>query len=91
MAWNPLGSVFKEDNEQTLRLKILLADLIIKYEVSADIILLQWILQHPSKVIPVVGTANNDRVENLKKVNTFQLETEDWFKIWTTSMGHKVP
>ncbi|MDK2771331.1 MAG: aldo/keto reductase [Flavobacterium sp.] len=91
MAWNPLGSVFKEDNEQTLRLKILLADLIIKYEVSADIILLQWILQHPSQVIPVVGTANSDRVENLKKINSFRLETEDWFKIWTTSMGHKVP
>lgn len=91
MAWNPLGSVFKENNEQTLRLKNLLADLIIKYEVSADIILLRWILQHPSQVIPVIGTTNHDRVENLKKLDSFQLETEDWFKIWTTSMGHKVP
>ena len=91
MAWNPLGSVFKENNEQTLRLNNLLGNLTVKYEVPADIILLQWILQHPSQVIPVIGTANSDRVENLKRLESFQLETEDWFEIWTTSMGHKVP
>lgn len=91
MAWNPLGSIFKDDNEQTSRLKELLTDLIIKYEVSADILLLSWIKQHPSNVIPVVGTTNLDRIKNLNKTNKFKLELEDWFKIWTTSMGHKVP
>lgn len=91
MAWNPLGSIFKDDNEQTTRLKELLTDLIIKYEVSADILLLSWIKQHPSNVIPVVGTTNLDRIKNLNKTNKFKLELEDWFKIWTTSMGHKVP
>ena len=91
MAWNPLGSVFKENNEQTLRLNNLLGNLTVKYEVPADIILLQWILQHPSQVIPVIGTANSDRVENLKRLESFQLETEDWFEIWTESMGNKVP
>ncbi len=91
MAWNPLGSVFREENEQTNRLKMLLADLILKYEVSAEIILLAWILQHPAAILPVIGTADLDRIKNLKQLNDFSLETEDWFAIWTTSMGHKVP
>ncbi|MCO6174677.1 aldo/keto reductase [Flavobacterium sp. NRK F10] len=91
MAWNPLGSVFREENEQTNRLKMLLADLILKYEVSAEIILLTWILRHPSKIIPVIGTTNLDRILNLKKLLDFELETEDWFAIWTASMGHRVP
>lgn len=90
MAWNPLGSVFREDTEQTQRLKMLLADLILKYEVSAEIILLAWILQHPAAILPVIGTSDLDRIKNLKKLNGFSLKTEDWFAIWTTSMGHEV-
>ena len=31
MSWNPLGTVFREDNEQTRRLKKLLATLVAKY------------------------------------------------------------
>lgn len=91
MAWNPLGSVFREDTEQTQRLKMLLADLILKYEVSAEIILLAWILQHPAAILPVIGTSDLDRIKNLKKLDGFSLKTEDWFAIWTTSMGHEVP
>ena len=91
MAWNPLGSVFREDTEQTQRLKMLLADLILKYEVSAEIILLAWILQHPIAILPVIGTSDLDRIKNLKKLNGFSLKIEDWFAIWTTSMGHEVP
>lgn len=91
MAWNPLGTVFKNNDEQTNRLKNLLTELIVKYEVSADIILLSWIKKHPSGVLPVFGTANLDRIENLKKLENFTLEQEDWFKIWTESMENKVP
>lgn len=91
MAWNPLGSVFKEDSEQTRRLKKLLADLVIKYDVSSDILLLAWILKHPSKVIPVVGTVNLSRIPHLKKALSLSLSVEDWFSIWTESMGNRVP
>ncbi|MEZ4852951.1 aldo/keto reductase family oxidoreductase [Flavobacterium sp.] len=91
MAWNPLGSIFKEETEQTNRLKLLLADLFIKYEVSADLLLLKWIQQHPSGVLPVVGTTDENRIKLLQKLEKFTLELDDWFKIWTTSMGHKVP
>ena len=62
MAWNPLGSVFKEDSQQTRRLKKILTDLVIKYEVSSDLLLLSWVLQHPSHIIPVVGTTNLTRI-----------------------------
>jgi predicted oxidoreductase len=91
MAWNPLGGVFKEDTEQTRRLKKLLTNLVIKYEVSSDVILLAWILQHPSNTIPVVGTTNITRIPQLNKALSLQLEREDWFSIWTESQGNEVP
>ena len=40
MSWNPLGTVFREDNEQTRRLKKLLASLVSKYHFGADTLLL---------------------------------------------------
>lgn len=91
MSWNPLGTVFREDNEQTRRLKKLLVQLVEKYEVGSDTILLAWILKHPSKVIPVAGTVNIARIQALMKAVELDLDPLDWFAIWTESMGSKVP
>jgi predicted oxidoreductase len=91
MAWNPLGSMYKEDSDQTRKLKKLLTNLFIKYEVSTDVILLAWILQHPSSIIPVVGTSNLTRIPQLNKALEIKLDLEDWFAIWTESMGKRVP
>lgn len=91
MSWNPLGKVFREDNEQTRRLKILLGKLVEKYHVGSDTLLLAWILKHPSKVIPIAGTVNVARIQSLMKATELELEQEDWFAIWAESMGNKVP
>ena len=91
MSWNPLGTVFREDIEQTRRLKILLGKLVEKYHMGSDTLLLAWILKHPSKVIPVAGTVNIARIQLLMKATELELEMEDWFAIWTESMGNKVP
>ena len=91
MSWNPLGTVFREDIEQTRRLKKLLVQLVEKYGVGSDTILLSWILKHPSKVIPVAGTVNIARIQALMKAVELPLDNLDWFAIWTESMGNKVP
>lgn len=91
MSWNPLGTVFREDNEQTRRLKKILVKLVEKYRVGADTILLSWVLQHPANVIPIAGTVNVARIQALKKAVELPLEKEDWFAIWEESMGNKVP
>ena len=91
MAWNPLGSVFRDETEQTTRLKELLVILEEKYNASADVILLAWILKHPSGIIPVFGTADAGRIRNIAKAAEITLEKEDWFSLWVESRGCKVP
>ncbi len=90
MSWNPLGTVFREDIEQTRRLKKLLVQLVEKYHFGSDTILLAWILKHPARIIPVAGTVNIARIQALMKAVELNLEQEDWFAIWTESMGRKV-
>ena len=91
MSWNPLGTVFREDTDQTRRLKKLLGQLVDKYHFGSDTILLAWILKHPANVIPVAGTVNVARIQQLMKAVELELDPLDWFAIWTESMGNKVP
>ena len=91
MAWNPLGVVFRENTEQTQRLKLLFSKLVDKYHVGSDLILLAWILQHPANILPVAGTINVSRIQQLMKAKSLVLDSQDWFAIWTESMGNKVP
>ncbi len=91
MAWNPLGSVFREETEQTNRIKLTLKDLALKYEVSTDVVLLAWIQKHPSKIIPVTGTSDKYKIHNIAKASHIHLENEDWFALWEASLGNKVP
>ena len=91
MAWKPLGVVFRENTPQTQRLNALLDSLTLKYEVGTDVLLLAWILRHPAGILPVAGTVNIARIQSLMKATTISLELEDWFAIWTESMGNKVP
>jgi predicted oxidoreductase len=91
MAWSPLGSVFREDTEQTQRIHKQLGVLLDKYNATEDQLLLAWLLKHPSGIIPVVGTTNTKRLKQAMQATTIDLELEDWFLILVASQGHKVP
>ena len=91
MAWSPLGSVFREDNEQTRRIHKQLGELKDKYNATEDQLLLAWILKHPSGIHPVVGTTNKDRLKQAVEAAKIDLELEDWFLILVASQGNEVP
>lgn len=91
MAWRPLGTYFKEENQQTLRIKQQLFTLQNKYNATENQLLLSWLLQHPSGIIPVVGTTQIKRKKELMAATSIQWETEDWFSVLVASQGHKVP
>ena len=90
MAWNPLGSVFKLNDEKSTRIKTCIDKLSIKYNVSAEVILFAWIQKHPANILPIFGTTDFDRIKNLSKSNETVLNLEDWFEIWEASLGRKV-
>jgi predicted oxidoreductase len=91
MAWNPIGSVFKNNDDKSKRVAAQALILANKYEVSVDLILIAWIIRHPSKIFPVCGTTDVKRVSQLTKAINIELELEDWFALWIASTGNKVP
>ena len=90
MCWAPLGNFFKNESEQNRRIKIVVDELSVKYDVASEVILLAWIVKHPANILPVFGTADVTRISQLMKATTIQLELKEWFALWQASMGKEV-
>lgn len=90
MCWSPLGSYFKEKSLQTKCLKKVMKQLCKKYAASEDQLLLSWVLKHPAKVYPVVGTTDATRLGLAMKSLAIEMELEDWFILLEASRGHEV-
>ncbi len=90
MAWSPLGSFFKKDDKQVSRIKKTMQTLLKKYAITADQLLLAWLLKHPANIFPVLGTTSKDRLEMSVQATKIELELEDWFSLLEASAGHEV-
>ncbi|OIR02958.1 oxidoreductase YdhF [mine drainage metagenome] len=92
MAWAPLGGgMFTDETHHRFRSITATAfELAEKYNTGVNQILVAWLLSHPSKIIPVVGTTKVERLLQAKEANKIILEREDWFKLWVASTGEDV-
>ena len=91
MAWNPLGSIFKQKSEKSERILAVANQLRHKYDVDIDVLLLAWIIKHPAKILPVVGTTDVSRMLKINQAAKIELSLEDWFRLYSASLGNKVP
>lgn len=91
MAWSPLGNLFREKSERTKRVQKAMEPLMEKYGADESQLLLAWILRHPAKIYPVIGTTNKERIALSAKATEMELELQDWFALLVASQGHDVP
>lgn len=90
MSWSPLGSYFREESQANTRVKKVLADFTEKYNATEDQLLLAWILKHPSKIHPVVGTATPKRLKMAMDAVSIDMDIQDWFILLEANEGHEV-
>jgi predicted oxidoreductase len=94
MAWSPLGGgrLFGGDSDRATRLRETLTR--IGRDVggaSVDQVALAWILRHPVKFVPVLGTGNPARIRKAVEALGIELSAEQWFEIRRDSLGQDVP
>lgn len=89
MAWSPLGggALFGGGH---VEVRSTLAK--IATERSADIaaIAIAWLLAHPARIIPVLGTNKLDRIAQGAAATTVELDRQTWFEIYTAALGREV-
>ncbi len=76
--------------EQNLRLKKVLEKLCEKYNCREDQLLLAFLIKHPAKILPVLGTSNINHLKNANASLEIKLENEDWFLLLEASNGKPV-
>ncbi|MYL36062.1 oxidoreductase [Pontibacillus yanchengensis] len=94
MAWSPLGGgdVFTSQEEKAVRLRGTLEK--VANELGADGIdevLYAWLLNHPANIMPIVGSGKVNRIDRAVAALDYNLSRDQWFEIYTSSMGYDIP
>ena len=59
--------------------------------VDATAVAVAWLLAHPAKLAPVMGTNNLSRIAAISDALKVEMDRETWFEILTAAMGAEVP
>ncbi|MBC8479674.1 MAG: aldo/keto reductase [FCB group bacterium] len=96
-AWCPVGGVaypawgntFTE--EQEVRIKAEFDRQSKKYQTKNWIIMLAWLLKHPAKILPIIGTTTPSRIRDAKLALDINYSREDWYNLLEARNGYPVP
>ncbi|MGR3709045.1 MAG: aldo/keto reductase [Alterinioella nitratireducens] len=90
MAWSPLGggALFGDDGADV---RAVLARIGKDQGVDATAVAVAWLLAHPAKLAPVMGTNNLSRIAAISDALKVEMDRETWFEILTAAMGAEVP
>ena len=87
MAWSPLagGELFKNQS-----LNAALETVATRLGSTADAVAIAWLLAHPAKIVPVLGTNNMERIRKLHAAAQVWMDRETWFELYTAALGREV-
>ena len=92
--WSPFQYGFFEgvfvDNEKFPELNKKLQDYADKYNTNKSAIAIAWILRHPAKMQPIIGTMNPDRLQQIAEASNVRLTREEWYDLYRAA-GNTLP
>ncbi|SHJ39028.1 Predicted oxidoreductase [Clostridium cavendishii DSM 21758] len=93
-AWSPFQYGFFEgvflNNDKFPVLNKKIDEIAKKKCVTNSAIAIAWILRHPAKIQPIVGTTNVNRLKDICKASNVQLTRQEWYDLYI-SAGNKLP
>ena len=93
-AWSPFQYGFFEgvflNNDKFPELNNKINEIAATRGVTNSAIAIAWILRHPAKIQPIVGTTNKQRLKDICKASQVQLTRQEWYEIYKAA-GNKLP
>jgi predicted oxidoreductase len=89
MAWSPLagGHLLTEASEPLRRR---MAEIGAAQGADWTAVAVAWLLLHPARIIPVMGTNTLSRIARIADATRISLDRETWFELYTLALGHEV-
>jgi len=92
--WSPFQYGFFQgvflDNDKFPELNQKINEIAAAKGVTNTAIAIAWILRHPAKMQPIVGTTNPSRVKDVAKASEVTLTRPEWYEIYRAA-GNKLP
>jgi predicted oxidoreductase len=92
--WSPFQYGFFEgvflDNDKFPELNAVINRLAAAYGVTNTAIAIAWILRHPARMQPIIGTTNAQRVRDICKASDVTLTRQEWYEVYIAA-GNVLP
>lgn len=92
--WSPLQYGFFEgvflDNPKFPELNRAIEALAKEKEVTNGAIVIAWLLRHPAKMQPIVGTTNPGRLRDIAQASTVEMTRQEWYRLYLAA-GNTLP
>lgn len=89
LAWSPLGG--GRLGEGTGDVADLLRRKGEEAGVSAAVATYAWVMAHPARVIPIIGTQQPERIREVRDVYRVHWTRAEWYAVLQASMGKRLP
>jgi predicted oxidoreductase len=93
LAWSPLGGGRLGDpaDARGQAVAALLDAKAAEYGVSRAAATYSWVMAHPARPIPIVGTQTIERIRDIPHAFTPRWTRAEWYAVLQTSMGERLP
>jgi predicted oxidoreductase len=92
MAWSPLGGgrLFTSNDASAENLRLVIKEIADRLGRPFASVVFAWIMQLPSRPVPITGTSRIEGIAVAVEGATFALSRNDWFAILRAARGHEV-
>lgn len=92
--WSPFQYGFFEgvflDNDKFPELNKIINEMAAAKGVANTAIAIAWLLRHPARMQPIVGTTNAQRLKDICRASDVTLTRQEWYEIYRAA-GNKLP
>jgi predicted oxidoreductase len=101
LAWSPLAGgrlgsndpidLRDPDHARRIHVRETLDLLGRTYNRSRPVIALAWLLKHPGKIVPIIGSTDPAKIRDMPNALDIELSREDWYRLFEAALGARLP
>ena len=101
MAWSPLAGgklgdgakkvLPAQETYQTDVVSVVLDEIARDHGASRTAIALAWLLKHPARIVPIVGTTNPEKIRDAVRADNIELSRDEWYRLFRAALCQPLP
>ncbi|MGV3771746.1 MAG: aldo/keto reductase [Verrucomicrobiales bacterium] len=101
LAWSPLGGgklafsapidLNEPNHARRIKLRETMDLIARERDCSRTVVAIAWLLAHPSKIIPIIGSTDPNNIRDLLNAEETPLSREEWYRLMEAACGQRLP